>query len=334
MWFGTFPEAGRPARLAALLEAEGWDGLALTDSQSLAGDVFVGLALAAHATRRLKLATGATNLSTRHPAVVASAIATVQAESFGRAVLGVARGDSALAYLGRPPQPLAGFGAGLGQLQTYLRGDAVNLEGYASRIDWLAASRQAKVPVSVAATGPRIIGLAARLAERVTFSVGAQPERLQWAMQQARTARSEAGLDPTGVRLGAYVNAVAHPNVERARELVRGRLGVYARFASMHQNALHTLTEADRAEVQRLAGHYNMAQHGTATARHAEELDAAFIDRFGIAGPSELVADRLLELRDIGLDHLIVVGHGRDASFEVLAESIRRFGREVIPRLK
>ena len=103
VWLGTFPFAGGVTELAQMAETDGWDGLALTDSQNLAGDVFAALCLAGHATTTLKLATGATNPSTRHPAVVASAIATVQVESGGRAVLGIARGDSALAYLGRPP---------------------------------------------------------------------------------------------------------------------------------------------------------------------------------------------------------------------------------------
>ena len=92
-----------------MAEGDGWDGLALTDSQNLAADTFAALAVAARVTRRITLATGATNPATRHPAVVASAIATIQVESGGRAWLGIARGDSALAYLGRKPQPLADF---------------------------------------------------------------------------------------------------------------------------------------------------------------------------------------------------------------------------------
>src|SRR5438067_6787668 len=43
------------ARVAARSEAEGWDGLGLVDSQNLAGDPYVELALAAAATERLLL---------------------------------------------------------------------------------------------------------------------------------------------------------------------------------------------------------------------------------------------------------------------------------------
>src|ERR1043166_576571 len=161
-----------------MAEADGWDGLALTDSQNLAGDVFAGLAVAAQATSGLLLATAATNPATRCPAVVASAIATVQAESHGRAWLGIARGDSAMAYIGRPPMPLGQFEEALGQIQAYLRGEVVDQNGFPSRLEWPRHALLEKVPMSVAATGPRVIRLAARVADAITFSVGADATRL------------------------------------------------------------------------------------------------------------------------------------------------------------
>src|SRR5438132_12084185 len=153
-----------------MAEADGWDGLALTDTQNLSGDVFAALGAAAQATRRLTLATGATSPATRHPAVIASAIATIQAESHGRAFLGIARGDSALAYIGRKPMPLADFATAVQDIQTYLRGEPVDCDGFPSQIQWLAAADVAKPLLSVAATGPRVIQLAARIADAITFS--------------------------------------------------------------------------------------------------------------------------------------------------------------------
>jgi 5,10-methylenetetrahydromethanopterin reductase len=317
-----------------MAEDDGWDGVAFTDSQSLTGDVFVALGLAAQATSRLKLATGATNPATRHPAVVASAISTIQVESGGRAVLGIARGDSALAYIGRKPLSLGEFRRGVEQIQAYLRGDAVDLEGYASRLEWLHQARPPKVPLSIAATGPKVIEIAARFAERVTFSLGADPDRLGWAVGHARQACEAAGRNPASLSCGAYINAVAHPNIDRARQLVKGRLGVYARFSTMHGNAMDTLGEQDRQVVEKLAANYDMKAHATAGARHEAALDDDFVDRFGVVGPSERVAERLRELAGLGLDHFIIVGHGRDVPPEVMAESSHRFGTEVIPLLR
>lgn len=161
-------------------EDEGWDGIGLVDSQNLAGDPYIELALAANATEQIRLGTAVTNPLTRHPAAMATAIATVQAESDGRAVLGIGRGDSALAHLGLAPAPVPTFERYLARLQGYLRGDDVpfdvELDGggevkaadalhmasgpQASRLRWLRDGF-VKVPVDVAATGPKVIAAAA-----------------------------------------------------------------------------------------------------------------------------------------------------------------------------
>src|SRR6266516_481172 len=179
-----------------MAEADGWDGLALTDSQNLGGDVFAALAIAAHVTERITLATGATNPATRHPAVIASAMATIQVESQGRAFLGIARGDSAMAYIGRKPLPLREFELALEQIQTYLRGESVDLDGFDSQIQWISQAKVPKVQMSVAATGPKVVQLAARIADGITFSVGANPERLKTSIELAQDTRSQVGLSP------------------------------------------------------------------------------------------------------------------------------------------
>jgi 5,10-methylenetetrahydromethanopterin reductase len=315
-----------------MAEADGWDGLALTDSQNLAGDVFSALTAAAHATSHLVLATGATNPATRHPAVLASAIATIQAESDGRAWLGIARGDSALAYIGRKPMPLAEFEAALTQVQTYLSGETVELNGFASRLEWAQRAKLTKVPMSVSATGPRVVQIAARVADAITFAVGADASRLRRVIELAGETRAAAGLAP--LRLGAYVNAVAHPDIQVARELVRGRMGVYARFSTMSRSVMDTLSDADRLVAQNLSDAYDLNAHGASGARHESALDDEFVDRFGVVGPSEQVAERLIDLVRLGLDHIVVVGHGRNTPAEVFAESSRRFGQEVLPMVR
>src|SRR5258708_26946320 len=135
-----------------MAERDGWDGLAFTDSQNLGGDTFAALAIAAQCTYQITLATGATNPVTRHPAVLASAIATIQAESGGRAWLGIARGDSAMAYIGRKPQPLKEFGQAPEQIQTYLRGETVDCARFASQIHWLPQPLPPQVHLALSAT--------------------------------------------------------------------------------------------------------------------------------------------------------------------------------------
>ncbi|MGH9092792.1 MAG: LLM class flavin-dependent oxidoreductase, partial [Acidimicrobiales bacterium] len=175
----AFPVPGTVAPLARTAEGDGWDGLLLADSQNLVGDPYVELGLAAASTSRIELGTFVTNPVTRHPAATASAIATVHAESGGRAVLGIGRGDSALASVGEHRAGLDVLGDYVARVRGYLGSGAGGGSGEQAGADrpgplrWLAGSVLPPVPVDVAATGPRMIELAATAADRVTFSVGA-----------------------------------------------------------------------------------------------------------------------------------------------------------------
>ena len=127
-------------------------------------------------TTSLGLGTGVTNPMTRHAAVTASAFSTLQVISNGRAYLGFGRGDSALAHLGYSPASAGAFEDYLSNLKSYLSGEAVDFASDAdvdrlhladrpdaSRIQWLQDFP--RVPVGVAATGPRVISTAARHAD-------------------------------------------------------------------------------------------------------------------------------------------------------------------------
>jgi 5,10-methylenetetrahydromethanopterin reductase len=337
---------GLAARHAAAVEQAGYDGLALVDSQNLAGDCYVGLALAAKVTTRLKLATGVTNPVTRHPAATAAAIAAVHAESAGRAVLGIGRGDSALAHLGYAPAAPAVFEHALARIQGYLRGEEVPFEAEAnlaslgladapkaSRLAWLPSDLQ-KVPVDVAATGPRMIGIGARLAERVTFAVGADPVRLRWAIETAREARRKAGLDPAGLSLGAWLNVVVHDDPEQARRLGEGGLALFARFSAMHGTPVGPASEADRALLRRVHDAYDMNRHARTGSPQAALLDGDFATRFAVYGPPAAVIARLSELRALGLERFMIVGASVGAERGAALACEARFVREVLPALR
>lgn len=141
-------------RRAQRAEADGYDGMTVVDSQNLSGDPYVALALAAQVTTKLRLGTGVTNPVTRHAAATASAIATVQGESRGRAVLGIGRGDSALAHLGLSPAPLAVFERYLHDLRAYLAGEEVPFgDGQRSTV---SGSRTSRHPAASSGCDPAI----------------------------------------------------------------------------------------------------------------------------------------------------------------------------------
>ena len=348
IWTTSVASPRSTARVAQDLEAAGWDGLLVVDSQNLSGDPYVALALAGAATSRIGLGTGVTNNVTRHAAVTACSITSVDRVSNGRAVLGIGRGDSALAHLGRAPSRLGPFERYLRQLQTYLRGEAVPFDDIdlptdlappmseleladappASRIDWIAQGR--KVPMEVAASGPRVIAIAALHADRVMFALGADEERIAWGIEVAKQARTKAGLDPDGIKFGAYINCGCHTDVDKARGLVRGGLTTFARFSVMHGKASGPVSEGDRAVLHDLRNSYDMKAHTRGDSRQAGTLTAPFIDRFAVVGTPDQCIARLHGLAALGLDKVAMSGGMRGASAEDAAVSKRLLETEVL----
>ncbi len=321
LWMTTVGAARSSARTAQDIEAAGWDGMLVVDSQNLSGDPYVSLALAATATTRIGLGTGVTNSVTRHAAATATAITSVNRVSNGRAVLGIGRGDSALAHLGRAPARLAQFERYLRQLQTYLRGEAVSFE----EID---------IPHDVAASGPKVIALAALHAERVMFTLGADVERLTWGIALARQTRKAAGLDPDGVAFGAYVNLGCHNDMAAARALVRGGLTTFARFSVMHGKASGPVSAGDRAVLEALRSNYDMRAHTRGDSRQAGTLTDDFIDRFAIVGPPDRCIERLRALEGLGLDKVAISGAARGAPTDAIAMSRQLVVAQVLPGMR
>ena len=357
LWMTTVASARAAQRMAQETEAAGWDGMFVVDSQNLSGDPYVALALAATVTKRLGLGTGVTNSATRVAAATANSITSVHRVSNGRAVLGIGRGDSALAHLGRAPARLKQFERYLRHLQVYLNGEAVPFDEVDlpvewappmselhlhdappnSRIGWIAeglAKGESKVPVEVAASGPKVIAMAALHADRIMFTLGADLDRLRWGIELARKTRKEAGLDPDGVAFGSYINMGCHTDPEAARSLVRGGLTTFARFSVMHGKANGPVSSGDRAVLEALRSNYDMKAHTRGDSRQAGTLTDDFIDRFAIVGRPERCIERLKALAALGLDKVAVSGASRGAAESDIAVGRRLVAAEVLPGLK
>ncbi len=334
-WQTTFPIPGRNEIMARNAESAGWDGIVFPDTQCLAGDIYSAMCLAAKATTTLKIGTAVTNPVTRHAAVTASAISTVQVESGGRTLLGVGRGDSSLGYLGRSPAPVGQLETYVRQVQQYLSGDAVDLDGYPSRIEWLTEEHLEafpKPPVDIAATGPRVISVGARLADRLTFAVGADTERLAGAMASARNIRAEAGLDPDTIDFGAYINIACADDVAEACGILRGSVGTFAHFTGMSKANSEGLEDA--SVFDSIGANYDMARHAHVDASHMQNVPDDFISRFAITGSAQYCIDRLGEITDLGIGRFVLLTGSRGADPGATMASQQRLVEAVFPAFR
>src|SRR5262245_38682805 len=146
-----------------------------------------------------------------------------------------------------------------------------------------------------------------------------------------RRAAAASGRDPDALRVGAWINAVIHPDVAAARTAVRGGLSVFAHFSGFSGMKTDTMDPALREAALHLRQNYDLRDHGRADASHAQALDDAFVDRFGIVGPVETALPRFERLKAIGLDFCRVVPGSRDAPPEVTGASRTTLGTVVTP---
>lgn len=353
--FWTSVAAAGPKRIrdvAARMEAQGWDGLATVDSQNLAMDPYVVLALAATATDRLGVMTSVTNVVTRHPATTASSALTVQHLSSGRFRLGIGRGDSALAHVGRAPARLAWFERYLRSVRAFVHGESVAMDdlaiadqiappveslGLADRPETSTirfAERVGPVPIDVAATGPRVIAAAARHADRIVLALGADPDRVAWGIAHARRAAEEAGRDPAELSFGAYVNVVCHDDLGRAREIGRGSTSLFARFSAMHGSVAAPASDAQREVFEAVHDAYDMNRHARDDGAQTSVLTDDFLDSFAILGPVDHCVDRLGALVEIGVEAFNVSGASIVSPDAEGADAAERFITEVAPQLR
>jgi len=338
-------------RFASAFEAGGWDGLAVGEAHALLPDPYPVLAVAAAATTRLKVGS-AVAVPLRHPLLAADSMATIQGLSKGRARFCLGRGDGAVKVLQQKPMRVADFERYLEQLQGFLRREDVEIDGVSasmSRLDDIDPSLGVpKPPVDVAATGPKTVAIAARQADGISFSVGADVERLHNSIRQAHDACREAGRDPDELELGCYLQVAVTDHGDRsAREAIRGLVVTHARFSGFEPTRTREdIREAEHGQyrhaVEVMEEVYRDARRGVARREGGGPGEVEFypleagadelIDQFAIAGSPEYCAERLRELMDLGLARIYI--GTRAVGVDLEEENAFRIGREVLPLLR
>jgi 5,10-methylenetetrahydromethanopterin reductase len=297
----TFPHP--PAELARRAEDTGWFGTFVSDSQNLSPETWLTVGQAIAGTTTLRIGVGVTNPSTRFASVTASAAAGAQFYSGGRLILGFGRGDSAVHKVGREPARLPDFERYLTTVLGYLRGEAAeaDTDGTPTAL-WSAGLGLTPPPVDVSSTGPKVIDIAARLTDDISFSVGADPARVRRAVDQARTSRAGSERAGRPLSLGAYVMIVVTEDVAQGRTFARGLASIHHRFSAMNSSRpLDGLSAADAEAATRLSAAYRTAGHGVTASAQAQALDDDFLDRFTIIGPPGYCVERLQALVELGI---------------------------------
>jgi 5,10-methylenetetrahydromethanopterin reductase len=316
---------------ACLAEDVGFSLVGVADSQSVFRELYATMALCAQATRRVLIGPSVTNPVTRHPAVAASAISTIDEIAPGRAIFGLGSGDSAILNLAERPATLADLRAYVGAVRALQATGATEWRGRTARLTWAPRA----VPIYLSAEGPRTLELAGEIADGVIVNVGLEPALVRDAVAHVHAGARRAGRDPAAIDLWTMVRANVTDDVTAGIDEIRMELASNAhhvfRFTLEGKHVPGALADA----IRRVQKGYQPAVHealgASPNARLLEAepaLRAYLAERFAAVGPAAACAERLRGVVEAGIGGLLVTGFVAER-----ARLIRALGEQVLPRL-
>jgi len=316
--------------IACLKVAEdvGFDHAWFGDSHLIWHEVSPYLTAAAMSTRRLRVGPLVSNPVTRHPTVVASAVATLAELFDGRASLGVGRGDSAVRTLGLSPMKLGEFREALRAIRRLCRGETAEIDGTAVRFSWLTRV----VPVLLAAYGPRVLELAGADADGVILQL-ASPSVIEWALPHARRGARMAGRTLDDFEVVAAAPTYVSADRERALAHVRG----FPATVSNHVKDLLRHYPARELPVDLVEGmegvsDYDYLRHGHPDAPHATRVSDDMADRLTLIGTADAIRDKIRRLERAGVTHVCI--YLGIVEPECHVSTLETYGREIIPHFR
>jgi 5,10-methylenetetrahydromethanopterin reductase len=326
-----------PARLAdfaVLAESAGFDDFWLADERFFR-EVYGCLTLCALRTRRIRLGPCVTDPYSRHPALTAMAIATLDEISGRRALLGLGAGVSGFRELGIDASRSAvAIREAVEVIRALLAGKTVTVKGREvsvtdGRLDFTPA--RADLPIFVASQRAGGCRVAGRVADGAVMQGAVAEPLVRFLRETVQGAAREAGRDPAGVDLVARLNVCIHDDRRVARDTMRPTIvrSLSAQRPDFFTFATAGLTVPDGLRDKVLALPYT---HDAAPLRAlAPEVPDAFVDACTLTGPPEVIAPEVVRLARSGITEVVLYPLAVDGHIET---TIERFQAEVMPRVR
>jgi 5,10-methylenetetrahydromethanopterin reductase len=271
-------------------------------------DPWVQLGALAGATSRLAIGVCVTDPYHRHPALTATAAATLQELSGGRALLGVGAGSTGFDVLGVEQKQPAQAVSELIDLCRRMWTEKQPFS-YAGRLvhfseGVLDFEPPGRIPIYVAARGPRMLATAARKADAVLIGSFVQGPGLDYALRTIEAALDgrEPGLGPLRRAVWAYFS-VARDGMAARRAATRG-------IALALRSSLSLLMDVGYEIPADLVEFIERSRHTL----EPEEVDwvagrlpASMIDDLTLAGDAGQVVEKLHALAARGVEEVALL---------------------------
>ncbi len=332
LMLGNYP-VERMLRHAGLAEASGYDAVWLGDERFYR-EVYSCLSYFAANLSRVRLGPCVTDPYSRHPAMTAAAIATLDEISAGRAMLAIGAGISGFAELGIDRRrPARAIREAITVIRRLLEGEEVDFQGEVIRFNKgrrsFAAPRRA-VPIYVASNGPLGQRAAGAVADGAIMEAAASVAEVAAFRARVDQGAIAAGREPASVKLVARLNACIADDGRAARDAVRPAV---ARLLGAGRLKMATI------EAQGL-GLPEAALRAVAGAPYAAGVEPYLpllplitdrhVDAFTLAGTADEVVEHVVTLRRAGVDSIIILPFA--AAGGTVEDTIGRFGSTVWPR--
>ena len=322
------------AEFAERVEELGYDSLWLADERFYR-EAYASLAYCATRTRSLQLGVGVTDPYTRHPALTAMAIATLDEISGGRAILGIGAGVSGFGEMGLDrPKPARAIREAIDLVRALLRGGEVDMAGEVisfrrGKLDF--SPPRADVPVYVASNNRLGLQVAGEVADGAIMQGCVAEPVLRFFADRVGEGLARAGRPAGATELVARINVCIANDRRAALDALRPGIAVsliaqQPKFWSFEQARLEVPDEL-RSMVAGLRYTHDPA----VIMPIAKHIPDEWVDALTIAGDSDHVADQVVRLTRHGIGHFMlypVPVQGRPLDI------VRRFAADVLPRVR
>jgi 5,10-methylenetetrahydromethanopterin reductase len=277
---------------AKLADGMGYSTLWVLDSHLLFHEVYTLLGALAVSTTRIRLGTAVTNPLTRHPTVTAAAFSTLAELSGGRASLGISVGDSALKSMNLGAAKMSVLAETVALCRTLLAGESVSFgEGKTAQLHHVGP----EVPIYLAATGPKMLELAGRIADGVILMNGIAPELIREAVRIVGEGERAANRQKGCVKIAVW--AACHPSLHAVKFNVA---------RAILRNIPGEIDDRTRQVAESVKRAYDFRQHGSAEAEFARLIPDEIVTRFAFSGEYAEIACQVRALEPCGIDEVVL----------------------------
>ena len=161
------------------------------------------------------------------------------------------------------------------------------------------------VPIFFAASGPRALQSAGKVADGVLFQVGSEPSLIEYALENVRKGADAAGRNFDEIQLFMRLACNVGADRPRVREELKG-YGAVAAGTVFDSVPKEVFPESLWLELKEMKERYDYYQHGSSIAPHNELVTDRILDSIAIAGTPEEAVSRFQEILKVGIDGFVI----------------------------